>query len=673
MKTKPILHPLVAISGGTLLAITFAATASAQQDVFSRSEVSTNLWWNDTAGQQPWFYSISGNQNRPDNFSTRHNVYIGHNNNTSMAVNGAFFQLRTLTIQNTVTSARTYTAQDGGGISLSTGYYNQGSANQTFHVPIGVDGSNVEFAVAGGLTTFSQNFFVNANTATFTGAGSTTISGAISGTGNVVLQSGTLKLASVNALTGNYTVNGGIFDLTNDAALGGATSLTFANGATLDNTSGSLVAITNNTMTKSLTGTFNYLGSSGANISLGGGTTTLNGNMTFNVEAAEITFNSPTTASGISIDKEGDGLLRFTNLQSGALAGDSTVHDGTLRIAGTSVIDNGVRIVVKPQGTLSLDGTITWGGTVKLQGHATLITETVIDVDTEYEGNVELQPSNGLLNGRHTLLQDAVVNSIADRLGTTPGTFVSNRIVMEENTTLRSLGNIEIHENKGILLNGNATLATNEANSAITVHSVISGAGSLAITGSGSGFVQLNGDNTYNGATTVSSGTLLINGDQSAATGNVVVNSGGKLGGIGTIGGAATVNGVVAPGTIGIGTLSANDDVSWNAGNNWQFDLGSNNSSDLLAIDGDFIRGTGSAFTFDFLGGVSAGTFTLVTWTGSNTGFSISDFDYTNLGIGMSGSFALNDNSLEFTAIPEPTAGIAGLLLGLGLLRRRRK
>lgn len=71
------------------------------------------------------------------------------------------------------------------------------------------------------------------------------------------------------------------------------------------------------------------------------------------------------------------------------------------------------------------------------------------------------------------------------------------------------------------------------------------------------------------------------------------------------------------------------------------------------------------------MGSSFEGLFTLVTWSGTSD-FLVSDFSYTNLGGGLSGSFTLNSDSLQFTAIPEPASAVVGILLGLGLLRRRR-
>ncbi len=52
---------------------------------------------------------------------------------------------------------------------------------------------------------------------------------------------------------------------------------------------------------------------------------------------------------------------------------------------------------------------------------------------------------------------------------------------------------------------------------------------------------MLGGNNTYTGMTAVTAGTLLINGNQSAANGAVTVAAGASLGGAGTIGGSTTI------------------------------------------------------------------------------------------------------------------------------------
>jgi len=193
----------------------------------------------------------------------------------------------------------------------------------------------------------------------------------------------------------------------------------------------------------------------------------------------------------------------------------------------------------------------------------------------------------------------------------------------------------------------------------------------------GEGVWVLGGDNTYSGTTVISEGTLLINGDQSAATGAVTVASGAVLGGSGIIGGATTISGSLRPGN-SIGTLTIEDNVTWNAGDAWVFELGaagaaqgSPGTSDLLAVGGDFIKGTGSSFEFDFAGSGSEGWYQLVSWTGSGATFDAGDFQALNLTPGFEATFFVEGDGLYISVIPEPSATL--VLLGAfaaTLLRR---
>lgn len=83
--------------------------------------------------------------------------------------------------------------------------------------------------------------------------------------------------------------------------------------------------------------------------------------------------------------------------------------------------------------------------------------------------------------------------------------------------------------------------ATSTAGATFTV----TGAGNFVVSGnvtttgravikSGTGTTTLSGTNAYTGTTTVNAGTLLINGDQSTATGNVSAAGGATLGGSGS-------------------------------------------------------------------------------------------------------------------------------------------
>jgi autotransporter-associated beta strand protein len=224
--------------------------------------------------------------------------------------------------------------------------------------------------------------------------------------------------------------------------------------------------------------------------------------------------------------------------------------------------------------------------------------------------------------------------------------------------------------------------------------------GSFGITKTGAGALTLSGTNGYSGTTTVSAGTLLVNGDSSTATGAVSVASGATLGGNGTIGGATSISGTHAPGSAAttVGTQNFSSSVEYSSGSIFSWDLDAVSTDpgaatlnagpyDKVVASGtitgatsvfNVVLGSGKAFTDAFWN-------TNKSWNDIFTGSSAPDLAsiFTTIGgTGVSagvvdgqGSFAFTGNTLSWTAftpVPEPSSALAGLLLGAGLLRRRR-
>ena len=167
------------------------------------------------------------------------------------------------------------------------------------------------------------------------------------------------------------------------------------------------------------------------------------------------------------------------------------------------------------------------------------------------------------------------------------------------------------------------------------------------------------------------------------------VRGGSWLGGNGVITSLELqAGGTVAPGLLSaIGTLA----TTANAGNGYFLWNGSttsaaqmafqlstlNDTSDRINLGTDaLIKGSGSTFRFDFLGsnGKVGETYTLLSF-GTTTFTDVNDFSYENLGTNT-GTFALQNNALTFTLVPEPTTiallGSAGIAACAGWLRRRR-
>ena len=133
---------------------------------------------------------------------------------------------------------------------------------------------------------------------------------------------------------------------------------------------------------------------------------------------------------------------------------------------------------------------------------------------------------------------------------------VAGRGILVDNTSSYSLtvgcstklGNTQYWNNYSanlLTVNGavdlNAKILTVAGTGNTRVNGVLSSTGGT-LHKVGDGTLTLRGANTYTGATAVAGGTLLVNGNQSSATGAVTAtNTDTTLGGLGTIGGAVTV------------------------------------------------------------------------------------------------------------------------------------
>jgi fibronectin-binding autotransporter adhesin len=216
--------------------------------------------------------------------------------------------------------------------------------------------------------------------------------------------------------------------------------------------------------------------------------------------------------------------------------------------------------------------------------------------------------------------------------------------------------------------------------------------GSLVKTGAGT--LVLGGSSTYDGTTTVSAGSLLVNG--SLGNTAVTVANTATIGGSGAVGGSLTVNGTFAPGnsieSMGTGNLA------FGATATYAYELNSNVlNGDLAYSSGTLDIAAGAILTLtDLASGTLANgtTLTLISYFGAwNNGL----FTYLGNTLANGDSFTIGANTwrisydaatggsnftadqagashfVNLTVVPEPSISLLALsALGMSLLIRRR-
>ena len=271
---------------------------------------------------------------------------------------------------------------------------------------------------------------------------------------------------------------------------------------------------------------------------------------------------------------------------------------------------------------------------------------------------------------------------------------------------------------------GGSVVGANETTNSVLTLNIVSGTnafgGTLGGTGNENKLALIksgNGTLTLTGDTTISTGTLALTGTGSIAdSANLIVN--GTLDVSGITAGTFTVG--LGQTLSGVGPINATSKTLSILGTHAVGNEGTAEGVGTQTVTGNLNYGNGSIFEWDINADSVTTGFDKVTATGTvsvgtSTTFQVNlgadifaDGDFVNAGfwktgygtkqewdmaaifgqslttnssftsvtilqnVGTYGSFSINSSTLTWNAVPEPTSALVGLLIGAGLLRRRR-
>jgi len=354
-----------------------------------------------------------------------------------------------------------------------------------------------------------------------------------------------------------------------------------------------------------------------------------------------ITGNVSADSVKLSDSLTGSGTISLGVLEDGSRAAQAGIINNTNTLTVAPAIDSGTAelVVWKNTGTtrlLALDGPVSTSGGLSKNGDSIL---RLANATNDITGPVAVNQGTLRITGGNGLGDSAKLFVAAG--GTFDLSGASDQVAL-----LTGDGAVTLASTRTLTVSGTESG---------TFSGTISGAGNLAK--GGTGVLTLSGVNTYTGATTVSEGTLLVNGSTAADSAfSVIANA--------IIGGDGTINGNL---TLANGALFAFDPLA-------TLDLGG-----TLALNESF----GVASLRNSSGGaidwssIAVGTYTLMNTSFEFNSGNISNFGSDNAATGLAGgrSAYFQNGSLQLVVIPEPGTlallGIAFAALVRGSLRKR--
>ena len=611
--------------------------------------------------------------------------------NLTLTASNSFTGGTTITAGTLTLGHATNTLADSGAVTVNGGTLDLGSNSDTVGTVTLTSGA---ITGSGGVLTGS-GFAVSAGT----------VSAVLGGTGALTKgTAGTVTLTGANTYTGGSNINAGTLVVATGGAIGTSNSLVMVNGGTLEIAGGAVTA-------GRAGGTYHFLA--------------YNATGTFNMSAGSLTIGNSAQYWDITIGNTavatynqsgGTATFNVGEIDVGNFSGSGgtsiNVSGGSFTVAGASGAPNrNFNLAVRASATVNISGTAVVTLPTFQFGHASGTASTAtLNLDGGTLVTEHLTHANGTAN--------VYFNGGVLQAGAASAAFLQGFTTAE----IKS-GGVRIDTN-----GHDITIAQN------LLENVSSTGGGL--TKQGPGTLRLSGTNTYTGATTVTAGTLALDAagsiansahiivgnagstaavlDVSAKTGGFTIGSAQTLSGIGTVnaddgsnkrtvalaGGAVHAVGNAGE-NAGVGKQTIDGNLTYGAGSLFEWSLNGNTAAagnrgiagGYDAVDGtgtltvDATQGTGTIFRIVLGEGVNLGDAfwntpnSTHTWSeifsgftlAMNSGFDSSNIQVTGQSVSGLGNFSITGTSLTWTAVPEPTSMLAGLLLGAGLLRRRRE
>jgi autotransporter-associated beta strand protein len=505
------------------------------------------------------------------------------------------------------------------------------------------------------------------------GSGSLTLteSGGDNFTGGMIVNGGTLVLDNANAtVSGNTTINGGTVQIGNNDTKGSLPAGSVANdGALVFNRSDNLTVT-------------NVISGGGTLIQNDTNVVTLSGNSSFNGAATVAkgtlrvgstnglgSATSVTINSGATLDV--NGIALFGNGNAGLV----------VTVAGAGVGGNGAIVNNGPNAsrvlhTVTMTGDTTFGGTgdwdirnstggstpadaqlnggfniTKVGTNSLSLRGVTIDPNL---GNIDVQngtvtftatasaPVTTLGDANATVTVSSNGTFVVDSIGTVPG----KNIALNNGGTLRSSGTNTISSPVTLSGAGNNVISVGSG-AQLTITSLISGSGGLSKNGSATLFLANN--NTYNGSTVVSGGTLALYGNGAdgsiSSSVNININSGATL----DVSGRSDKTLLLASGQTLLGSGAINGILNASASSIVAPGATSTNTGSLTVSSNATLQGTtllklnAAASTNDQLGAFAityGGSLTVTNFSGAITNGQTFQLFVASNGIYNAGSFA---------------------------------